>query len=111
MFPIDIMPSAIQAVMKWLPFYYELFCLVAIFLGRLKGADLVQALVIQMGWLLLTCACAKAMWKRGPRTLPGRGRIGKATSNAQHPTLNVQFSTSELDVGRSALNVGRFHPK
>src|SRR5882762_7350160 len=35
MFPIDIMPSAVQAVMKWLPFYYELFCPVAIFLGRL----------------------------------------------------------------------------
>jgi ABC-2 type transport system permease protein len=65
MFPIDIMPSAIQAVMKWLPFYYELFCPVAIFLGRLKGADLVQALAIQTGWLLLTCAWAKAMWKRG----------------------------------------------
>jgi len=65
MFPIDIMPSSIQAVMKWLPFYYELFCPVAIFLGRLKGAELVQALAIQMGWLLLAWACAKAMWKRG----------------------------------------------
>ena len=65
MFPIDIMPSAIQAVMKWLPFYYELFCPVAIFLGRLKGADLVQALVIQTGWLLLTWAWARLMWKRG----------------------------------------------
>src|SRR5947208_11459429 len=65
MFPIDIMPSAVQAVMKWLPFYYELFCRVAIFLGRLKGAELVQALAIQTGWLLLTCAAAKAMWKRG----------------------------------------------
>ena len=53
MFPIDIMPPAVQAVMKWLPFYYELFCLIAIFLGRLKRADLVQALVIQTGWLFL----------------------------------------------------------
>ncbi len=65
MFPIDIMPNAVQAVMKWLPFYYELFCPVAIFLGRLKGADLVQALLIQIGWLLLTWAAARAMWKRG----------------------------------------------
>ena len=40
MFPIDIMPSAVQAVMKWLPFYYELFCPIAIFLGRLKGPEL-----------------------------------------------------------------------
>ncbi len=37
MFPLDIMPPAIQAVMKWLPFYYELFCPIAIFQGRLRG--------------------------------------------------------------------------
>src|SRR5207248_9421829 len=50
MFPIDIMPNAVQAVMKWLPFYYELFCPVAIFLGLLNGVYLVMALAIQTGW-------------------------------------------------------------
>src|SRR6266516_2296886 len=65
MFPIDIMPAGIQAVMKWLPFYYELFCPVAIFLGRLQGAALVEALAIQSGWLVLAWAWANAMWKRG----------------------------------------------
>ena len=65
MFPIDIMPSAIYAVMKWLPFYYELFAPIAIFLERLQGAALAQALAIQTGWLLLTWAWANAMWKRG----------------------------------------------
>ena len=65
MFPIDIMPPAVQAVMKWLPFYYELFCPVAIFLGRLKGADLVQALATQTGWLLLAWMWARFMWQRG----------------------------------------------
>ena len=65
MFPIDIMPPAIYAVMKWLPFYYELFAPVAIFLGRLQGAALAQALAIQTGWLLLTWAWANFMWKRG----------------------------------------------
>ncbi len=42
MFPIDIMPAAIEAVMKWLPFYYELFCPIAIFLGRLQGLAMVE---------------------------------------------------------------------
>src|SRR5436305_13061486 len=65
MFPFDIMPSAVQAVMKWLPFYYELFCPIAIFLVRLKGAALVQALAIQTGWLLLAWVWANLMWKRG----------------------------------------------
>ena len=65
MFPVDIMPIGVQAVMKWLPFYYELFCPIAIFLGRLRGAELVQALAIQSCWLIVTWAVAQVMWKRG----------------------------------------------
>jgi ABC-2 type transport system permease protein len=65
MFPIDIMPAGIQAAMKWMPFYYELFCPIAIFLERLRGAELAQALAIQTGWLFVTWAAAHAMWKRG----------------------------------------------
>ena len=65
MFPVDIMPLGVQAVMKWLPFYYELFCPIAIFLGRLKGAELATALLIQAGWVLIMWAAARTMWKRG----------------------------------------------
>jgi ABC-2 type transport system permease protein len=65
MFPLDIMPPAIQAVMKWLPFYYELFCPIAIFQGRLNGAEMWGALAIQSGWLLAMWAAANFMWKRG----------------------------------------------
>src|SRR5262249_48960568 len=64
-FTIDIIPGAIQAVMKWLAFYYELFCTVAIFLGRLKGPDLMQALAIQTSWRLVTWMWARFMWQRG----------------------------------------------
>lgn len=65
MFPVDIMPPTVQAVMKWLPFYYELFCPIAIFLERLQGARMVEALAIQTGWLIATWALARFMWKRG----------------------------------------------
>jgi ABC-2 type transport system permease protein len=67
MFPIDIMPASVQAALKWLPFYYELFCPVAIFLERLRGPELIQALAIQIGWLLITWSVASVMWKRGLR--------------------------------------------
>src|SRR5437660_9101791 len=63
MFPVDIMPAGIQAALKWLPFYYELFCPIAIFMERLRGADMVEALAIQSGWLLLTWAAARFMCK------------------------------------------------
>ncbi len=65
MFPIDIMPAGVQAVMKWTPFYYELFCPVAIFLERLRGRAVVEALLIQSGWLLVTWAAASFMYRRG----------------------------------------------
>lgn len=65
MFPVDIMPDAVQAVMKWLPFYYELFCPIAIFLGRLRGGAMIEALAIQIAWVLLTWAIARLMWRRG----------------------------------------------
>ena len=66
MFPLDIMPPAIQAVMKWLPFYYELV---------LPDRDLPRAvcaarkcssaLAIQCGWMLAMWGAANLMWKRG----------------------------------------------
>jgi len=65
MFPLDIMPPAIQAVMKWLPFYYELFCPIAIFQGRLRGGEMLGALAIQCGWMLAMWLAANLMWKRG----------------------------------------------
>lgn len=65
MFPIDIMPGGVQQAMKWMPFYYELFCPVAIFQERLRGPELWQALAIQVGWLFLTWVAAHTMWRRG----------------------------------------------
>jgi ABC-2 type transport system permease protein len=65
MFPVDIMPPAVQATMKWLPFYYELFCPIAIYLERVRGAELVQVLSIQAGWVFVTWLCARVMWRRG----------------------------------------------
>src|SRR6478672_8475203 len=65
MFPVDIMPAGIQAALKWMPFYYELFCPIAIFMERLRGPELWQALATQTGWLFLTWAVARTMWHRG----------------------------------------------
>ena len=65
MFPVDIMPAGIQALMKWLPFYYELFFPIAIFMERQRGAAMGQGLAIQAGWVLLAWAAANFMWRRG----------------------------------------------
>jgi ABC-2 type transport system permease protein len=65
MFPVDMMPAGVQAALRWLPFYYELFCPIAIFMERLRGPEMVLALAIQAGWVLLMWGAAHLMWRRG----------------------------------------------
>src|SRR5207302_10867487 len=90
MFPVDIMPTGIQAAMKWLPFYYELFCPIAIFMERLRGAEMMEALAIQAGWVLFMWAVAHFMWKRGLGHYQAGGgwrreeSVERLTSNAQY---------------------------
>lgn len=64
-FPLDIMPGWLQGALHWLPFTYELFFPIAIFLEKVRGAELWTGLAIQAGWLLLTWLLARMMWQRG----------------------------------------------
>ncbi len=64
-FPLDIMPAWLQGTLKWLPFTYELYFPVAVFLEKVRGAELYSGLAIQTGWLLLTWTTARMMWNRG----------------------------------------------
>jgi ABC-2 type transport system permease protein len=66
-FPLDIMPAQFQTVLKILPFYYELFFPIQIFMEKTGGAALFTGLGIQAAWLLVTLAVAQTMWRRGTR--------------------------------------------
>jgi ABC-2 type transport system permease protein len=66
-FPLDIMPAWLQSTLRILPFTYEMFFPIAIFLGKVKGAALWSGLAIQTGWLLLTWLAAYTMFHRGVR--------------------------------------------
>lgn len=66
-FPLDIMPAALQTAMKALPFYYEIFFPIKIFLENATGAELYSGLAIQAVWLFITLAIARTMWTRGSR--------------------------------------------
>ena len=65
LFPIDIMPAGLQTVLHWLPFTYELYFPVAVFLEKVRGQDLWFGLGIQVIWLLVTLEIACQMWRRG----------------------------------------------
>jgi ABC-2 type transport system permease protein len=65
LFPLDIMPSWLQGVLHWLPFTYELYFPVAVFLEKVQGAALWSGLATQTAWLLLLFCIARFAWKRG----------------------------------------------
>lgn len=65
MFPLDIMPAKLQAALQWLPFPYELYFPVALFLEKATGAELWRGLAIQAGWFLFGWLFARMMWRSG----------------------------------------------
>lgn len=66
-FPLDIMPAWLQGALKIMPFTYEMFFPISVFLEKAKGGDLWSGLAIQAGWLLLTWLIAVTMFRRGVR--------------------------------------------
>ena len=66
-FPIDIMPPWLQSTLHILPFAYELFFPIAIFLGKVTGPRLWSGLAIQAGWLFLAWMTARTLFRRGVR--------------------------------------------
>src|SRR5215469_10853425 len=65
MFPLGFMPAHIREIMKLLPFPYELYFPISIFMGQVQGAALWRGLLIQFCWVLITALVANTMWKRG----------------------------------------------
>lgn len=67
LFPLDILPEAIQRVIFLTPFPYQLYFPVSVYLGRISGSALVQGLAIQAGWVLAAFLLARFAWARGIR--------------------------------------------
>lgn len=64
-FPLDIMPHWLQSTLHVLPFAYELFFPISIFLGKVNGAGLWSGLAIQSGWLFVAWMAARTLFRRG----------------------------------------------
>lgn len=67
MFPLDLTPPWFQATATWLPFTYELFFPVSVFLERTRGASLYHGLLIQGAWVAAAWLAGRVMWNRGLR--------------------------------------------
>ena len=65
MFPLGFMPVAFREVLMLLPFPYELYFPISIFMGKVHGAALWEGLLIQFCWVLIIAFGANTLWQRG----------------------------------------------
>lgn len=67
LFPLDILPPWIAALLNLTPFPYMLYFPVSIYLGRIEGEALALGLVTQAAWVVVVYALARLVWSRGIR--------------------------------------------
>ncbi|HEX4342363.1 MAG TPA: ABC-2 family transporter protein, partial [Verrucomicrobiae bacterium] len=67
MFPLDILPHRLEQLLFLTPFPYQLYFPISVYMGKTTGPDLVQGMLIQLGWVVAMYGLARLMWARGIR--------------------------------------------
>ena len=65
MFPLNLFPPPLFHALMFTPFPYQMYFPVAIYMGKISGADLWGGLLAQFLWVLLAYSFARFMWRRG----------------------------------------------
>jgi len=67
LFPLDILPPGLSAVLAFTPFPYQMFFPVSIYVGKVSGDALYKGLLIQAMWVAIAYVMARFVWARGIR--------------------------------------------
>lgn len=73
MFPLDILPSPWDTVVKLFPLRYLAYFPAAVFLGKVTGAELLRELWLEALWIVVLIILCRAMWSRGVKRYSGFG--------------------------------------
>jgi ABC-2 type transport system permease protein len=73
MFPLDLLPPFWSGLLKALPFQYMAYFPTMIFLGKIRGMDLVYGLLAELGWALAFIVLARVLYKTGLRRYSAYG--------------------------------------
>jgi ABC-2 type transport system permease protein len=71
--PISFFPEIFQKILNFLPFQYISYIPVLIYLGKLKGLEILRALGIQIFWVFALLAIGDAMWRWSSRKITIQG--------------------------------------
>jgi ABC-2 type transport system permease protein len=75
MFPLDMLagvPTGVTGVsvadlVRWLPFEYTAYFPAAVWLGKIRGTELMQSLAIEAAWVVVMAVACRLAWWRGTR--------------------------------------------
>ena len=65
LFPLDLLHPSLQHVLFFTPFPSMLYTPIAIYMGKIAGADLLRGLIVQAGWVFTGYMLARFAWRRG----------------------------------------------
>lgn len=73
LFPLDFLPPKIYNLSLWLPFRFEVFVPIQIFLGKVQGKDFYLAFIQQLVWICFFLILIKILWRRGTKIYSAYG--------------------------------------
>ncbi len=81
MFPLDMLAAiptgvagtSLADIVRWLPFEYTAYFPAAVWLGKVRGADLAGSLLIEAAWVVIMAVACRLAWWRGTRRYAAYG--------------------------------------
>jgi len=67
LFPLDILPPAMEHALAFTPFPYQMYFPASIYMGKITGDALWRGLMIQAAWVVAAYVIARLAWHRGIR--------------------------------------------
>jgi ABC-2 type transport system permease protein len=67
LFPLDILPEAIQKILFLTPFPYQLYFPISVYMEKVQGAELLKGMLTQAAWVIAAYVLARFAWYRGIR--------------------------------------------
>lgn len=71
--PISFFPHVFQVVLRVLPFQYISYIPVLLYLGKIQGFGIVQALITQLFWVVAMLALGHGMWRWSAKRITIQG--------------------------------------
>lgn len=74
LFPINILPNALQSVVLATPFPYLIYFPVQVYLGNISGTALAGGLIVAAAWTGVLWFCLNYVWQKGLKAYQAFGR-------------------------------------